>query len=150
MDATEASVTLVEWAVETCADLNNVYECDPARIQHALPIAVADIGEEAVVRSDPTLGIEIADLGLEQGNLHVLRSSIALMVDDTADDSAAKELEALVAKLGAAIATDETLGGRVHAVSPFWRASYEPPFVEFDDGTKGRMATFSLAIAELI
>ncbi len=150
MNATEAAAALSEWASDTCDGLNNAYNHDPATISHALPIATAGVTTEAVVRSDPTLGIAITDLGIEQANVHVLRSTILLIVDETPGEEAAQELEGFVAELAAALKSDETLGGRVTAASPFWSASYEPPFIEFDDATKGRVAYFSLAIAELI
>jgi hypothetical protein len=150
VDATEVAAALSEWASETCADLNNAYNHDPKTISHALPIATAGVTNEAVVQSDPTLGIAIADLGIQQASLHVLRSTILLIVDETPGEEAAQQLEGFVAEMAAALKVDETLGGRVPGASPFWSATYEPPFIEFDDTIKGRAAYFSLVVAELI
>ena len=155
MDATEAAKALTEWAAATCPDLNNAYDYDPSSIQHALPVAVAGISDEEDTASEPRLGIEVSDVGIEQAALHVMRFTIELLVKDTPADAAAEQLEGFVGSLAAALRAERdtgeiTLGGRVQAASPFWQASYEPPFVEFDDGTKARRASFSLALAELI
>lgn len=155
MDATEAAKALTAWAAEVCPDLNNAYDHDVNRIQHALPVALAAIGDEEDTSSEPRLGIEVSDVGLEQATLHVMRFTLELLVSDVpADAAAAEQLEGFVAALAGAIRAERdtgeiTLGGRVEAASPFWQASYEPPFVEFDDGTKARRASFSLALAEL-
>lgn len=155
MDATEAAKSVTEWAVATCPELSNAYDHNPNRIQHALPVALAGASDEGDTPADPQLGIEVAEIGLEQATVHVLRFTIELMVEPDPADTAAEQLEGFVAALAAAIRAERdsgevTLGGRVDAASPYWQAAYEPPFVEFDDGVTARRATFSLAVAELI
>lgn len=150
MDAIEADKALVAWAMDTCSELSNGYDHDPNQIVDALPIVTASVSEEAVVASDPTLGLAIAEIGLDQAPLHVMRSTLLLMVAPEPADAADDQLKAFVAKLAASLKGDQTLGGRVPSASPYWRAPYDPPYVEFDDGTKGRAAYFSLAIAELV
>lgn len=149
MTATEAAEALVAWASATCEDLNSAYDYDPQRISAALPVATAAVESEAVVRSDPTLGIEVADLGIEQAGVHTMRSTLALLVDPSDDEAAARQLEGFVADLAAALKADTTLGERVTACAPYWSASYEPPFLEFDDGTKARVAYLTVTLAEL-
>lgn len=149
MDATEAAKALTEWAVETCPELTNAYSHNADSISAALPVAVASVGTESGTDNDPRLGIEIADFGIEQADLHVMTVDILLMVQPKPTDIADEELRGFVRELRAALKADETLSGRVPAASRFWDASYEPPYMEFDDGTVGRVATFSLAIAEL-
>jgi hypothetical protein len=150
VDATEVAKAVAAWASDTCEDLNNAYEYDPAKISHALPVAIAGVTAENVTSSDPTLGIPFAALGIDQATLHILRVDMMLMVEQTPTDAAAEQLEGFVRDLAASLAADPTLGDRVSAASPYWGASYEPPFLKFDDGTEGRAATFSLAVAELI
>jgi hypothetical protein len=150
VDATQAAEAIAAWAADTCDALNNVYEYDTARIAAALPVAIAAVGSEHTTSSDPTLGIPVATLGLDQATLHVLRIDLALLVTPTDDDTAAKQLEGFVRDLRDDLLVDPTLGGRVSAASPYWQASYEPPFLKFDDSTEARAATFSLAVAELI
>jgi hypothetical protein len=150
MDANEIADALVEWALETCPDLNGSYDHDPDSKTQPLPDVAAVVGGEGDSQSDPTLGLEIADFGLQETTLHTTRASLVLMVDPGDGAEATEQLQGFVSALAATLRADRTLGGRVRAASPFWQASYEPPFVEFDDGTKGRVATFSLAVAELI
>ena len=150
MDATQVADALVEWAIEILPDLKGTYDHDPDSKTQPLPDLAASVASEETRANDPTLGLPFADLGIEQATLHSLRASLLLMVDPEDAGAATEQLQGFVAALAASVGADPTLGGRVPAVSPFWQASYEPPFVEFDDGTKGRAATFSLVITELI
>jgi hypothetical protein len=150
VDATEVADALVEWATETCPTFKGSYDHDPDAKTQPLPDVAAFVANESEGASDPTLGLEIADFGIQQANLHTLRATLLLMVEPDDAGAATEQLQGFVRDLAASVRADRTLGGRVPATSPFWQASYEPPFVEFDDGTKGRAATFSLVIAELI
>jgi hypothetical protein len=154
VDATEISKAVAAWVVEVCPEVNNAYKYDPARIEHALPIAIVEAHDEEDAASDPRLGLAISDVGIEQAVLHVTRLSIELVVDEKPAGEATAKLEGFVAALAAALRAERaageiTLAGRVEAVSPFWQANYEPPFIQFEGGVKGRRASFSLAVAEL-
>jgi hypothetical protein len=154
MTATEVAKAVIEWATEICPDLNSFYDLDADQIQHALPVAMAAVTDEADSGSRPDLGIEITDLGIEQAVLHTASLSLEFLVDD--DGEASQKLESFVGALLSAKRSEArqtgsiTLGGRVQAASPFMGASYEPPFAVFDDGTKARRAAFSLTVAELL
>jgi hypothetical protein len=154
MTATEVAKAVIDWASETCPDLNSIYGLDEDQIRDALPIAFAVMAEEADSGSRPDLGLEITDLGIDQAVLHTVGVSIELLVDD--DEEATEKLEGFVAALLAAKREEMkasgsiTLGGRVQGASPFMTASYEPPFAVFDDATKARRASFSLTVAELL
>jgi hypothetical protein len=150
VDATQVADALVAWAIDTLPDLQGTYDHDPDSKTQPLPDLAASVASEETRASDPTLGLPIADLGIEQATLHSLRASLLLMVDPGDAGAATEQLQSFVRDLRKAVEADRTLGGRVPAVSPYIQASYEPPFVEFDDGTKGRAATFLLVIAELI
>lgn len=150
MDANQIAEALVEWALATCPNLEGSYDHDPESKTQPLPDVAAVIGGEGDGPSDPSLGLEISDFGLQQATLHTARASLILMVDPGDGDEATEQLQGFVGALAASLRADRTLGGRVPAAAPVWTASYEPPFVEFDDSTKGRVATFSLVIAELI
>lgn len=149
MDSTEAAKAAAEWAEATCDGLTNAYSHDPSRILDALPIATASASRESVLANDPRLGIEIADFGIEQADLHTMQVEILLLVRPEPADEASAQLESFVSALRLSLAADPTLGGRVMSASRYWDANYEPPFLEFDDGTTARAATFSLAVAEL-
>lgn len=148
MDATQAADALVAWVLDTCPDLRGSYDHDPDSKTQPLPDVVACVTDESDGASDPLLGLDFATFGIEQANVHVIQARLVLMVEP--EERATEELQGFVAALAASLRADRTLGGRVPAVSPAWQASYDPPFVKFDDGTEGRFATFTLAIAELI
>jgi hypothetical protein len=153
VEATEIARAVVRWATETCPDLNSVYDHDADQILDALPIAMAAVTSEQDTASQPSLGLEVADVGLEQAVLHVANASIEFLVND--DDEASAKLEGFVGQLAGALRSEResgeiTLGDRVEGASPYWQASYEPPFAVFDDSTKARRADFTLAVAELL
>lgn len=150
MDAIDAADALVEWALATCPDLKGSYDHDPSSKTQPLPDIAASVTAEEDTSSEPTLGLETADVGIQQADIHVMRATLLMMVDPEPAQDATEQLQGFVRDLAASLRTDQTLGGRVSAVSPRWQASYDPPFVQFDDGTEGRAAYFSLAIAELI
>lgn len=150
MDANAIAEALVEWAMDTCPDLAGSYTHDPDSKTQPLPDVAAVVGAESESASDPALGLDIADFGIQQATLHSTRVSLFLMVDPGDGDEATQQLQGFVAALFASLRADRTLGARVPAAAPNAEASYEPPFVEFDDSTKGRIATFSLTVAELI
>jgi hypothetical protein len=150
MDASRVADALVEWAIDTLPDLKGTYDHDPDSKTQPLPDLAVSVASEETRASDPTLGLPLADLGIEQATLHSLRASLLLMVDPEDAGVATEQLQDFVRDLREAVKADQTLGGRVFLASPYIQASYEPPFVEFDDGTSGRAATFSIVITELI
>lgn len=155
MIATEVAEAVAAWIVEVCPEVNNAYDFDPAQIEHKLPIAIADVPDEGDQPNDPGLGLAISDVGIEQAALHVVRVSVELVVDQKPADEATRKLEGFVGAMAAAIRAERdsgeiTFGGRVYGASPYWQANYEPPFIQFEGGVKGRRASFSLAVAELI
>ena len=155
MDATEAAKALVGWATEVCPTLKSIYDHEPQSITSAVPFAMAAVADEEDSGGDSQLGISV-DEPIEQAVLHIMRARIELCVDPSDPEAAAEALEGYVNALAAAMRAEArtvgaiTLGGRVQTTSPFWRAEYLPPFLEFEDGTRFRRATFALAIAELI
>lgn len=154
MDATEISKAVVEWATETCPDLNSIYDQDVVEILDALPVCYAEMLDEEDAPAKPGLGLAITEFGLEQATVHATSLKLEFLVDD--DGAANEKLEGFIAALAnalraeAATGDDPTLGGRVMAAPPFWSASYDPPFAVFDDNVKARRAEFRLVVAELL
>lgn len=149
MDATQASAALEAWAKATCPDLVGSYHHNPSRKTAPLPDVAASCGSEQVRRNAPELGIAVVDQGLEQADVHVLNMEMLLMAPPEPAAAATAQLQTFVAQLSAALLADDTLGGRVVGASRYFQASYDPPYIEFDDGTKGRCCFFNFAVAEL-
>jgi hypothetical protein len=150
MDANQLAEILVDWVKETCPDLLGAYAHDPATKTQPLPDVAVFVDNERDAPGDPTLGLPLADFGIEQATAHISSVTVMLMVAPTDDDSADQELRTFIDQLANSVRAQNGLGGRIAGAAPYWSASYEPPFVEFDDSTKGRAATFSLTVAELI
>jgi hypothetical protein len=62
--------------------------------------------------------------------------------------AAANRLEAYVDQLGESLIRDKSLGNRVEAVVPEYDAGFDPPEMEYADGTVVRVATFRLTVGE--
>lgn len=148
MDASEVADALVDWVKATCPDIAGTYAHDPSGKDQPLPDVACFAQSEEVTNIDPSTGEALAT-GIEQADLHVVRATVLLMVEPLPADEAANALQGFVAALGASLKADQTLGGRVPSAAPRWRASYEPPFLKFDDGSEGRAAWLELTVAEL-
>lgn len=149
MDANELADALVAWAKEACPDIASAYNHSPSRKKDPLPDVAASIASESIRRNAPELGIAIVDLGLEQADVHVLSAELLLMVKHEPAQTATEQLQTFVAQLRASLEADDTLGGRVPAASRYFAATYDPPYIEWDDGTKARCAFVSITVAEL-
>jgi hypothetical protein len=142
VDATEVAAQLIDWAQKTCPGLVGAYDRDPAAKTQPLPDVAAYCTAERWTDRDPDTGEHI-----EQADFHVLDMRLLLMVvpDDEADDL----LKGFVADLVASLRADQTLASRVGAVGAHPEATYDPPFIKFDDGTEGRAVEVSLTVAEI-
>jgi hypothetical protein len=149
VDGTEVAAALVQWAKDTCPELKGAYDFDPPAKTQPLPDVAASVASEEVRRNAPELGLAVTDLGLEQADVHVVHATMLLMVPPDPPEVAAELLQSMFNALRLSVAADDTLGGRVPAASTYLSVSYDPPYVEFDDGTKGRAAFVSIAVAEL-
>jgi hypothetical protein len=142
MDAMEVAAQLVEWATETCPGLKGSYDHDTAAKTQPLPDVAAFATAERWTDRDPETGVQI-----DQADFHVLDMSVLLMVEP--DEKADELLKGFVHDLVTSLRADQTLGDRGVAVSPHPTASYDPPFIKFDDGTEGRAASLALLVTEI-
>ena len=94
---------------------------------------------------------------LQQTMIHTFECELSFLVE-TADGAAAAENETKLLRLyGATVEQagryDATLGGRLSEVafcSPVMRFNYDSPFIQYQDGTRGRQMVATLAVGELI
>lgn len=152
MTNNEAVDAVVAWVVEHLPVLtDNTYNYVPAGKAKELPDVIGDLAGESIRQDDPDFPLT----GLQQVAIRRFDIGLSFMVESGADEEGAAEatgqLRAQVETLAMALLQDSTLGGRVDLASPFvFEADYTPPFVEYEDGTRGREATVHLAIAERI
>ena len=126
------------------------YDHVPERQTIPLPNVLCQILTESV-EPRPPAGVDalLPDIDqLERWEIYGAR--LLLAVEPEPVDEAAEALATYVAQLRTALDADRTLGGRVGGASPFFQASYDPPFAELDDGLRVRVATFQLTVAEAI
>ena len=84
--------------------------------------------------------------------LRVFDFNLMFLVEPEPADVATKQLEEFVDTMTAAILADPSMGELLPnvALSPVFDTSFTPPFVEFEDGTRGRIATMELKVGEVI
>lgn len=148
MNEDDIAVAVVEWAREQLPELNEGRSWLTAH-KTKLPDVVADVAEKAIVLRDE----RFPRLDIEQAALRVFEVEMSFMVDkqtgDTADREETMQLRDFGARLEASLASDGTLGDRVFAASPVGATfSYRLPFVQYEDGTRGRQMALSFPIAE--
>lgn len=145
----EALDAALAWIVATIPELDgSTYDHIPAGKSKALPDVVGDLGQEEIVREDP----EFVLSQMQQVGLRLFRLGFSFMVESGTDEAGAEDathkLRGYAEALIESLLNDATLGGRVQMASPFLMFDYTPPFVEYDDGTRGREATLTMTVGE--
>ena len=152
MNGNEATAAVEAWIRAVLPELEDrTYPYVPTGKSKALPDAVIDVGREDVVRDDEDFTI----LRLQQvAAVRIFRMGVSIMVEagtTDADAGAAQTtLRSFIDRLLSGILQDDTLGARVDQASPFVEVDYTPPFVEYEDGTRGREVTLNFAIGEAL
>jgi hypothetical protein len=149
MNATEVSEALVTWAQAVVPSLaGSGYDYPPMGKTKELPDVVAGVIAEAKDVSDERFPWSL----LQQTGVRIFDCQLSIMVEpgDTDDDSKAAmdELRSMVRALMDSQDADATLNGLVFDTDPRMRADYEPGFVEYADGSRGREVRIVLTVAE--
>ena len=115
----------------------------------ALPDVAAEVQKISLQRANTE---DFPASGVEQVMLRLFDFHLMFLVDPDPADEATAQLEAFVDKMTEEILADPTMENALDntALSPLFTASFTPPFVEFDDGTRGRIATLELKVGEVI
>jgi hypothetical protein len=147
MTENEVAEAVAAWAVETLPELNASYHYLSAS-KGALPDVMVDVDEKTRVAEHPAFpGVRI-----QQADLRVFELTMALMVESgdgpTADKDETEQLRDFGSRLETALVADATLGERVPMAAPAAVFNYRLPFVQYDDGTRGRQMTVTMFVAE--
>ena len=138
----ELATKLEEWASATLGI--NTVEHAPTRLQDVLPLVICEVKGDRRADSDDQLpGVAT----YQQTYVRARRAELLLMVSPEDSWAATQALYDYVDALGKAL-LEPTLGGRVPTASPYYEASYDPPEVQYADGTTARAATFTVTIGE--
>lgn len=147
MTTSELAEALVAWAAEVCG-IDSTYDHEPKQRTAPLPDAMSIIRSVAHAERPNDQAIQ----QLEQTKLKLSEASIVLVANPEPPDEAAETLNGFCDALGIAADDDPTLGGRVADIHSTFTFDFHPdaPFVEFDDGTRGRRMTMALTVIEHI
>lgn len=130
------------WASSVIPVLNT-YASAPEELDKALPLAISEVINDNVSSDDGSL----PGMGAyQQTNLRFWEIDLVLLVTPEPRWTASHVLYGYVDELGKSLRKDPRLGGRVEAASPYYNASYDPPEVEYQDGTIARQVTIRLVV----
>jgi hypothetical protein len=147
MTTTELIENIVQWVVGVIPEIKDAY--DHATDQRdSLPDVAVEVNEWRVTegRQDARL----AKLNIEQIRVRVYELEIILVVTPDPPGEAEGFLKDFTDRLVDDLLVDPTLSGRVAWVNTNPRVSFRPPFVEFDDGTRGRIASLFIQVGQTL
>lgn len=145
----EIADSIVAWTRTQLAAIKTGYAFPADQKTGLLPDVAAEIQHVRLRRTDAE---DFPIGGVEQVLLRVFDFNLMFLVEPEPADVATKQLEEFVDTMTAAILADPSMGELLPnvALSPVFDTSFTPPFVEFEDGTRGRMATMELKVGEVI
>ena len=137
---------VADWLREILPELNEAYDHAAERKTAPLPDAAVEITDIEIRERDDRFPL----FNFQNVTVKSYQYDVLLMVDPADPEAASDLLASFADRILAAIAADQTLGARVPAVALGARITFNPPFVRFDDGTKGRLATARIVVGEPI
>jgi hypothetical protein len=139
-------VQIVEaWAVETVPGLSS-YDHPPEQLDEALPMVLAEVITNAQADANQQLP---GTAQYQQTFIRTWALDLILLIDPDPAWTASHTLYGYVDALGQAVTDGVRLGDNV-VMSQFYTASYDPPEVEYGDGTIARQVTLRLTVGETI
>ncbi len=147
MTSDDASQAVTEWITERVPALIGTYDHVPAEKAMGLPDAVVQILRTGVQMGG---GERFAFWDIQQRAIYAVEMEVSFMVDNSDTQAAAALLREWENTLLMGVMGDPTLGGRVPFASPLVEFDFTAPFVEYEDGTRGREMTMTLAVGDLV
>lgn len=133
------------WAVDTVPALSS-YDHPPEELDQALPMVLAE------VQTDSQQDAEAQLPGMAQYQQTLIRAwaiDLIILASPNPAWTASHALYGYVDALGAAILAGVVIGDNV-VMSQFYVANYDPPEVEYGDGTIARQVTVRVTVGETI
>lgn len=147
METQAVAEQVAEWVVEVCdPEIQGSYTHLPFEKPQALPDVVCEVLDKGITRDDPRMPWS----QLEQTWLRIWQVNVSVMVDNQDPEQASNALSGYSDQLEAALMQDGTLGGRVQLVSPYHRFDFSTPYVEYQDGMRGREMNLQISVGELV
>lgn len=147
MTSDDAIVNLAQWAQVVLPELTAVYDYVPSAKSDGLPDCVVEL-----IRSGVDMGgsDRFRFWDIQQRAIYFCECALSFMVDNSVAQTAAEQLRGMENRLLMAVMGDPTLGNRVPFASPLVEFDFTGPFVEYEDGTRGREMTMTLAVGDLV
>jgi hypothetical protein len=142
----EIANRLIAWARDILPDLQGGYPYPEGDRDQPLPDVGCVVNSGELVRSHP----DFPQLTIQQALVQIRRCDLLLVAPPEPIDEWTPKLYGWVDTIEQNILDDYTLGDRLEAVSPFVSHSNRPPFVQFEDGSTGRMTTVSMVVAQSV
>jgi len=147
MTSEDAITKIVEWAQEVVPELVAAYAHVPTVKSEGLPDLVAELRSTGVGMGG-TDRFRFWDI--QQRAIYFVEADLSFMVDNSDQQAAAQQLREFENRLLMGVMGDPTLGKRVPFCSPLVEFDFTSPFVEYEDGTRGREMTMTLAVGDLV
>jgi hypothetical protein len=147
MTIQEVADALLEWTRELLPELQGGYSFIPLMTWQELPDVVWDVGS---VNTQVGGGVVFPHREVQQAWIRRFDCAGSIMIENSDPQLAAESLRDMADRLTASLMEDGSLGGRVPFISPFFSFDFTAPFVERDDGTRGREMTMELIVGEFI
>lgn len=150
MTNTEHVEAVVAWVRAELPEIQGGYVREPPAKDHPLPDVVGALREESMVMGDDP---DLPWVAIQQAGARRMVVELSFMAEAGATIAQSMDaggtLEDFAERLLASLASDPTLGQRVAYASPWsWAVDYDPAYVEYADGTRGRMMTAELVLGE--
>lgn len=145
MFTTDVAKACEQWAAET-AGLNSSFDYPPESLNKVLPLVIAEVQRKAR-NARPQ---NFPERTYQHTTVRSWTVELTLLVSPDPAWTASHSLYTQVDALEEALFKDATLGGRVSFAETEVDASFDPPEVEFTDGTVARQATFLMTVGELV
>jgi hypothetical protein len=143
MTTEEVARALEEWAAEA-ASLTSSFDYPPEELSKALPLVIAEVKRKQRQQAPQ----QFQQQTYQQATVRVWTAEVVLLVSPDPAWTASRSLYTLVDTLESALYVDPTLGDRVGFADKTIDASFDPPEIEFSDGTVCRQATFNMTVGE--
>jgi hypothetical protein len=145
VDDALAPLACVEWAREVNPEIVSGFDHE-VDFKTGLPDVIATLDDSSVRVGDANFPFS----SIQQRFVATWSITLSFMVDDSDPDAADALLKTFANRLKASALQDGTLGGRVPFISRLMSFDYTNPFVEYQDGTRGREMTMQLTVGELV
>lgn len=148
IDSNAIVAGVAEWLALQLAELEGrIYDHVPARKPLGLPDAVVELARSATRIGG---GEQFAMFDIQQALMYTADVDVSFMVDNADTAAAAHQLRDFESRLIRAVLSDADLGGRVTCVAPELAFDFASPYVEYEDGTKGREMTMTITVGDLV